>query len=122
MVGKHGQPRFDVVRGLWDDRRERSRGEGSPGDTRRFQETLVVWTDLVQLLHDALAQALRDGTPDGPHGVGDVPCRSLAVQEPLASHLVDDRHQKQGMTTGALVQGVLPTLAGATASATVWEQ
>src|SRR5437870_12120390 len=43
---------------------------------------------------DNVAQALRDGTPDGPHGPGDVPSRCLLVQQPLASHLFNDGHQK----------------------------
>ena len=104
VVGEHGQPRLDVFRGLIDGRRHRRRGEGPPGNTRRFQQDLVFRTDMMQLLLDDLAQALWDGTPDGPHGLGDVPSRCLLVQQPLASHLVDGCHQKQGMAAGALMQ------------------
>jgi hypothetical protein len=79
VVGEHAQPCLNVFRGLIDGRRDRRRREGPPGHTRRFQQTLAFRTDVVQLLLDDLAQALRDGTPDGPHRVGDVPCRCLFV-------------------------------------------
>jgi hypothetical protein len=106
VVGEHGQPGFDVFRGLIDGRCDRRRGEGPPSHTRRFQQDLVFRTDLVQLLLDNVAQALRDCTPDGPHGLGDVPSRCLLVQKPLASHLFNDGHQKQWMAAGALMQHV----------------
>jgi hypothetical protein len=61
---------------------------------------------MVQLLLNDLAQALRNSTPDGPHGRGDVPSRCLLVQQPLALQLVDERHQKQGMAAGTLMQHV----------------
>jgi hypothetical protein len=103
LLGEDGEPRLDVLRGLADDSRDRRRGEGCPGDTCRFQKALVLGPELVQQLLDDLAQALRDRTPNRPDGLGDVPSRRLA-QEPLANHLVDDGHQKQGMTAGALMQ------------------
>ena len=104
VMGQHAQPGLDVFRGLMNGCRDRRRGESPPGQTRRFQQALVFRTDLVQLLLDHVAQALRDGTPDGPHGAGDVPSHCLLVQQPLASHLFNDGHQKEGMAAGTLMQ------------------
>jgi len=106
MVGEHVQARLEVFRGLVDACRNRRGGEGCSGDTRRFQQSLVCRTDLLQLLLDDLAQALWYRASDRLNGLGEVPACGVLAQESLMEHLINEHDQKPWMATGALMQRV----------------